>query len=118
MKYSFLTSFVGFGLLAFTDFAVTRSMGITLAIGLAFSYLAAKVFCDADSNHSRSVSTVPSSVDAGSNRIGEAVVPSSVDGGGEPLISGCGGTGPENPVVSWHEQREQCASLFWAQFMW
>ena len=101
MKYSFLTSFVGFGLLVFTDFAVTRSMGITLAIGLAFSYLAAKVFCEAGSNH-----------------VGEAVVPSSGDSGGGPLRSGCGGTGPESPVVTWHEQREQCASLFWAQFMW
>ena len=37
--YSFLTSFIGFGMLAFTSFPVTRSMGITLAIGLFFSYL-------------------------------------------------------------------------------
>lgn len=36
--YSFLTSFIGFGMLAFTSFPVTRSMGITLAIGLFFSY--------------------------------------------------------------------------------
>ena len=84
VKFSFLTSFVGFGLLAFTDFAVTRSMGMTLAIGLAFSYLAAKVFCGGD----RKVPTLP---------IGEA---------GRPA------------AVRWHEQREQCASLFWAQFMW
>ncbi|MBO7482914.1 MAG: MMPL family transporter [Kiritimatiellae bacterium] len=36
--YSFLTSFVGFGMLVFTSFPVTRSMGVTLALGLFFSY--------------------------------------------------------------------------------
>lgn len=36
---SFLTSVIGFGLLAFTSFAVTRSMGLTLGIGLFFAYL-------------------------------------------------------------------------------
>ncbi len=41
--YAFLTSLVGFGLLGFTEFAVTRLMGITLAAGLAVSYLAAKL---------------------------------------------------------------------------
>ena len=43
--YSFLTSLVGFGLLGFTGFAVTRLMGITLACGLAVAYFAAKVCC-------------------------------------------------------------------------
>jgi predicted exporter len=38
--FSFLTSLVGFGLLAFTSFPVTRGMGVTLAAGLAFSYVA------------------------------------------------------------------------------
>lgn len=37
--YSFLTSLVGFGMLAFTSFSVTRSMGITLALGLFFAYV-------------------------------------------------------------------------------
>ena len=37
--FSFLSSFVGLGLLAFTDLAVTRAMGRTLATGLLFSYL-------------------------------------------------------------------------------
>ena len=37
--FSFLTSFVGLGALAFTSFAVTRSMGLTLALGLFFAYL-------------------------------------------------------------------------------
>ena len=43
--YSFLTSLVAFGLLGFTEFAVTRLMGITLAAGLAVAYLAAKLCC-------------------------------------------------------------------------
>ena len=79
--FSFLTSFVGFGLLAFTDFAVTRLMGIVLAAGLASSYLSAKLCCGI----SRSLF-----------RDRKCEVESSV----------------------WHEQREQCASLFWAKFMW
>ena len=37
--YSFLTSFAGLGLLALTSFPVTRSMGLTFAIGLFFAYL-------------------------------------------------------------------------------
>lgn len=36
---SFLTSCAAFGMLAFTDFAVTRAMGVTLAVGLLFAYL-------------------------------------------------------------------------------
>ncbi len=37
--FSFLTSFIGFGLLAFTSFFLIKSMGITLALGLGLSYL-------------------------------------------------------------------------------
>ncbi len=37
--YSFLTSLVGLGMLAFTSFKVTRSMGLTLAVGLFFAYI-------------------------------------------------------------------------------
>ena len=36
---SFLTSLVGFGMLALTSFPVTRSMGVTLGVGLIFAYL-------------------------------------------------------------------------------
>lgn len=36
---SFLTSLVGLGMLSFTSFQVTHSMGVTLGIGLVFSYL-------------------------------------------------------------------------------
>ena len=37
--FSFMTSFVGFGLLAFTSFFLIKSMGITLGLGLGLSYL-------------------------------------------------------------------------------
>jgi predicted exporter len=37
--FSFLTSFVGFGMLAFTSFFLIKSMGITLGLGLVLSYL-------------------------------------------------------------------------------
>ena len=36
--YSFLSSLAGFGMLAFTEFPVTRAMGMTLASGLFFAY--------------------------------------------------------------------------------
>jgi predicted LPLAT superfamily acyltransferase len=39
VRASFVTSLVGLGMLAFTGFPVTRSMGITLGVGLVFSYL-------------------------------------------------------------------------------
>ena len=125
VQFSFLTSFVGFGLLAFTDFAVTRSMGMTLAIGLAFSYLAAKVFCGVESGVGVSQLTtarVPSphrkmpGVGLALPREGEA------DGRGLPRGGRADGQGlprgGEAGDCAWHEQKEQCASLFWAQFMW
>ena len=37
--YSFLTSFIGFGMLAFTSFFLVAAMGLILAIGIAVSYL-------------------------------------------------------------------------------
>lgn len=37
--FSFLTSLIGFGLLAFTSFPVTRGMGLTLAVGLFWAYV-------------------------------------------------------------------------------
>ncbi len=36
---SFLSSLAGFGLLAFTEFPVTRAMGVTFAFGLLFAYV-------------------------------------------------------------------------------
>ncbi|MGN0854993.1 MAG: MMPL family transporter [Kiritimatiellia bacterium] len=40
---SFLTSFVSFGLLAFTSFPVTRGMGLTMAVGLFWAYVLSMV---------------------------------------------------------------------------
>lgn len=37
--FSFLTSLLGFGLLGLTSFPVTRSMGLTIALGLVYSYI-------------------------------------------------------------------------------
>ena len=42
--FSFLTSLIGLGALAFTQFPVTRSMGIAFAGGLLGAYLAARLF--------------------------------------------------------------------------
>ena len=42
--FAFLTSFAGLGMLAFTDFAVTRAMGVTFACGLFFAWLCADLF--------------------------------------------------------------------------
>jgi predicted exporter len=39
---SFLTSFVGFGLLAFTTFTLTKTLGLVLGGGLLFAYLSTK----------------------------------------------------------------------------
>ena len=36
--YSFLTSFIGFGLLAFTSFFLIAALGTILAVGIAVSY--------------------------------------------------------------------------------
>lgn len=38
VRYSFLTTLAGLGMLAFTSFGVTRSMGITFAIGITLMY--------------------------------------------------------------------------------
>ena len=108
VRYSFLTSFVGFGLLAFTDFAVTRSMGITLAIGLAFSYLAAKVFC----GDGRGVPVLPVSQPSTSEP--QLPTPNSQ----LPTPNSQSSTHNPQPSTPWHKQREQCASPFWVQFMW
>ena len=37
--FSFLTSFIGFGILSFASFFLIQSMGITLALGLSIGYL-------------------------------------------------------------------------------
>ena len=49
--FAFLTSFAGLGMLAFTDFAVTRAMGVTFACGLFFAWLCADLFSLRAANH-------------------------------------------------------------------
>lgn len=100
IRYSFLTSLVGFGLLGFTDFAVTRLMGITLAFGLAASYFASKMCAGL------SRALFPSD---GSDRCQCRSTKMNDDGFSDAATTG---------AQAWHEQREQCASRFWMQFMW
>ncbi len=97
VTYSFLTSLVAFGLLGFTEFAVTRLMGITLAFGLAVAYLAAKL-CSGVVRTARSGTAPYQSL---SSRHLSSI--------SYHLSSNS---------TPWHEQSEQCASRFWMQFMW
>ena len=39
VMYSFLTSFIGFGILSFAGFFIVKAMGMTISIGLLISYL-------------------------------------------------------------------------------
>ena len=94
VTYSFLTSLVAFGLLGFTEFAVTRLMGIVLAFGLAVAYLAAKL-C----------------VGVSGQKIGDQVP--KLETPNSKLE-----TRNSKLPIQWHEQEEQCASRFWMQFMW
>ena len=87
--YSFLTSFIGLGALAFTQFPVTRSMGIAFAGGLLGAYLAARV---------------------GAGNGGDPVAASEPRGG-------CGGGSPP-PGVAWASQKEQSAGRFRIALMW
>ena len=51
--FAFLTSFAGLGMLSFTNFAVTRAMGLTFACGLFFAWLCAGLFAGGkDMGHS------------------------------------------------------------------
>ena len=116
--YAFLTSLVGFGLLGFTEFAVTRLMGITLAAGLAVAYLAAKLCCGRICN-GRDV-RCPSVGHAG-----RVTLPSHLETPNSELNSELNSTRStrstrlnSKPSTPWHEQEEQCASHFWMQFMW
>ena len=91
--FAFLTSFAGFGLLAFTAFPVTRSMGVTFAIGLLFAY----IFSRAGGRHA---TQLPGRLP--------------VDGAeGES-----GGRAGPRCAEAWHEQGEQSAGRWRMQFMW
>ena len=65
--FAFLTSFAGLGMLSFTDFAVTRAMGLTFACGLFFAWLCAGLFAGRRHGHAGRV-TLPN----GQNQMGIA----------------------------------------------
>ena len=92
---SFLTSFVGLGALSFTDFPVTRSMGITFAFGLLFSYVFTKF----------SVYDIFAKIKESS--------PLQNDGD-SPLQND--GDSPQDGV--WHVQSEQSAGVLRIWFLW
>lgn len=96
---SFLTSFVGLGALSFTDFPVTRSMGITFAFGLFFSYIFAKF----------SVYGIFAKVNGDSPL---------QDSGDSPRQNGgkYNGDSPQDGV--WHVQSEQSAGVLRIWFLW
>ena len=86
--FAFLTSFAGLGMLAFTDFAVTRAMGVTFACGLFFAWLCADLFAGGRGQSKN-----------GSRQTGQGKVPSTSH---EP----------------WHQQGEQSAGRWRMLFMW
>lgn len=53
VMFSFLTSFIGFGLLSFTSFFLIKSMGITLGLGLGLSYIISLLLFMPDKRHRR-----------------------------------------------------------------
>ena len=87
--FSFLTSLVGFGLLAFTSFPVTRGMGITLAIGLFWAYALSLPLGDRPHKP-----------------------------GDRPRKGGDRPHGTEADSAAWHRQGEQSAGRFRILLMW
>lgn len=62
--YSFLTSLLGFGLLAFTSFPPTAAIGKTLAVGLTYAYIFSLVRHPSSSSITPSPTSTPSSTPA------------------------------------------------------
>ena len=92
VRFAFLTSFAGFGLLAFTAFPVTRSMGMTFAVGLLFAYLFSR---------------------AGGRRATQSLACA----GGRRATRSSACAGGRRAAV-WHEQGEQSAGRWRMCFMW
>lgn len=101
VRYSFLSSFVGLGMLAFTSFAVTRSMGATLALGLAFAYVFAVMRGPGGDGDAAAKPLKP---DGGRGSDGGAVTADATD---ERESDG-----------GWAGQREQSAGRLRMLFMW
>ena len=101
--FAFLTSFAGLGMLSFTDFAVTRAMGVTFACGLFFAWLCADLFASG----------------RGANgHAGRGTLPDAPDGNEQAGR----GERPARPHTrqthAWHQQREQSAGRWRMLFMW
>ena len=95
--FAFLTSFAGLGMLAFTDFAVTRAMGVTFACGLFFAWLCADLFAGGrGAKHSTN----------DSRQTGQGKLPSTSH---EPRATS---------HEQWHQQGEQSAGRWRMLFMW
>ena len=90
--FAFLTSFAGLGMLSFTDFAVTRAMGLTFACGLFFAWLCAGMF-------------------ASGRGVGQKTK-------GERQTESHQAPGTRHQAPAWHLQREQSAGRWRMLFMW
>ena len=104
--FAFLTSFAGLGMLSFTDFAVTRAMGLTFACGLFFAWLCAGLF-------------------AGGNGVGQKTkderqtesheAPSTKH---QARSTKHQARSTKHQAPAWHQQREQSAGRWRMLFMW
>ncbi|MBQ6339201.1 MAG: hypothetical protein IJI36_08660 [Kiritimatiellae bacterium] len=94
--FAFLTSFAGLGMLALTDFAVTRAMGVTFACGLFFAWICAGLFAGGRGTNSHA---------------GRVTLP----GGPNPKGNA---QDVKYQAQAWHQQREQSAGRWRMLFMW
>ena len=90
--FAFLTSFAGLGMLSFTDFAVTRAMGLTFACGLFFAWLCAGLFAS-----------------------GKGIGRKTKD---ERQTESHEARSTKHQAPAWHQQREQSAGRWRMLFMW
>ena len=93
--FSFLSSLAGFGLLAFTEFPVTRSMGSTLALGLFFAYILSKIEWQGEKRRRQKSATL---------RLCDSALKDK--------------THARRQEAEWHEQEEQSAGEWRMRFMW
>ncbi len=104
--FSFLTSFAGFGLLAFTSFPVTRSMGFTLGIGLFFAYVFSLPRGDSPLETKKGVPLVGRTIP------GEPLLPAG------PFGRACSSRRPHGDSPHWANQKEQSAGKIRILLMW
>ena len=104
--FSFLSSLAGFGLLAFTEFPVTRSMGATLALGLFFAYILSKIEWRGEKRRRQKIAAYnpTSSKNSATLRLCDSALKEK--------------THARRQEAEWHEQAEQSAGEFRMRFMW